>query len=81
MTRVGGRAGNRVVSDDVKGIILKCPRNWCFGTGASDGGLVVGILDSSDDNNYRLTIYKKGFLFVCLFVSFVCFVGLKYLKS
>ncbi len=41
-----------------------------MGTGASDGGL-VGILNSSDDNNYRLTIYKKG-LFVCLFVCFIC---------
>jgi hypothetical protein len=41
-----------------------------LGTGASDGGL-VGILNSSDDNNYRLTIYKKG-LFVCLFVCFIC---------
>ncbi len=59
----GGR-GNPGVSD-VKGIILcrKCPRNWCFGWG------LVGIPDSSDDNNYRLTIYKR--FFVCLF-CFVC---------
>ncbi len=65
--------GNRVVSDDVKGIILcrKCPRNWCFGTGASDGGLVVrypGLIRRQQLPSYNL---QKRF-FVCLFVCFVC---------
>ncbi len=56
-----------------KGIILcrKCPRNWCFGWGVSR---YPGLIRRQQLPSYN---YKKGFLFVCLFVSFVCFCGVE----
>ncbi len=68
----GGRPGNRVVSDDVKGdysvskvsleLVL---RNWCFGWGVSR---YPGLIRRQQLPSYNL---QKRF-FVCLFVCFVC---------
>jgi len=70
-----GGQGNRGVSD-VKGIILcrKCPWNWCLGWG------LVGNPWTHQTTTTTVLQFTKGFLFVC-FVLFVCFEGLRYLKS